>query len=458
MGQLEEKTVDLAFKVYDSFNNGVYGLVNLLVETFRWTSSVNADAKILKEHIDAGAEVDVTFCESNHLNFVECELRNEGIPFMSGQVPCRTESGEKVFRGIIASRDCDAPKMKEIVAKVRKDLERGGVKPRSIIERTSEGRPRSLSNIGIAEAMLFEKFSKGKGINIAIEEPSKDERKIIFAYQDQKEMRQIAKDVATTLSGPAGRALQKQLLYDHQSFQRISETVCNYEKGKEPFYVVGTKGKDLYVDEQKITVLDPKTKEPQYVIPRDDKHFQYFADLVLSRMEHPVPVSKEQFQKLQEAPDRESYIADLRKIDRELGRPGFTKEELQDFAQRKQAQTIKEAEAKKESLYEQKLSFDNPEQEIYQYSYLNDEMNIPDFKTMENINRNAVHDKTEGKETPCPEFEDDAAARYRGYNEAEELLNEWQMKYQEAVLDGVPIEDIEEQQEYDIDEREEREF
>ena len=87
------------------------------------------------------------------------------------------------------------------------------------------------------------------------------------------------------------------------------------------------------------------------------------------------------------------------------------------------------------TLYEAKLAQDNPDQEIYQYSYMNNEMRMPAFEEMEQINSDAIHDRREAIDAPEPEYYDEARGLYLGYRDEEPELTYEDEKFMEDILD-----------------------
>ena len=140
-------------------------------------------------------------------------------------------------------------------------------------------------------------------------------------------------------------------------------------------------------------------------------------------MENPRPLSKEQYQEYihSDLAGKKEIVIDA---DKRCGRPEFTQAQIEE---------IKEME-ENHSLYEQKLAMDNPEQEVYNYSYLNNDMRMATFQEFEEINREAVHDKKELRETDVPEIYDDARSFYRGMRDELESVPIEEEQYADAVI------------------------
>ena len=90
-----------------------------------------------------------------------------------------------------------------------------------------------------------------------------------------------------------------------------------------------------------------------------------------------------------------------------------------------------EAMRRKTQLYEKKLALDNPERVAYQYSYLDDEMGMPEFETMEHMNRDALREEQEER----GDF-DGRGEGCRVFDDHEEELDAIDLGIQDAMLDG----------------------
>ena len=136
-------------------------------------------------------------------------------------------------------------------------------------------------------------------------------------------------------------------------------------------------------------------------------------------------LTKGQFQFYEEA-DLTGKKQIVIRADHENGRPGFSREQIAELKKMEENRL----------LYEQKLSMDNPEQEVYSYSYLNNEMRMAAFQEYEAINREAVHDKKELRETDAPAIYDDARSLYRGMRDEYEEVPTEAEKYAEYIIDN----------------------
>jgi hypothetical protein len=141
-------------------------------------------------------------------------------------------------------------------------------------------------------------------------------------------------------------------------------------------------------------------------------------------MEHPVELSKEEFQ---------DYVKqDLIEKENTVITKDLEKEKLNiSDTERVEIQKMRD----NRILYEQKLAQDNPEQEIYSYSYLNAEMKMEEFKEFEKINYESVHDEKELRESDAPIIYDDARSLYRGFKDEIETVPYEEERYAEAVID-----------------------
>lgn len=159
---------------------------------------------------------------------------------------------------------------------------------------------------------------------------------------------------------------------------------------------------------------------------------------LVGAMNCPTKLTEEdysKYEKLSEKEKKDYLIA----VDKENGRPQLSQAEYEAIRKMEDSRI----------LYEQKLAQDNPEQEIYQYSYLNNEMRMETFAEFEKINQEAVHDRP-ALDNSDIELLDDARSQYRGYAEKQSELSYEQQEYADAVLEN-DFDRLE--KEFDMDDR-----
>ena len=152
---------------------------------------------------------------------------------------------------------------------------------------------------------------------------------------------------------------------------------------------------------------------------RDEKVMAFAASLNC-----PVKLMEKEYEQFQKLSEEEQLNVLIQK-DRENGRPALTQQEYDAIRKMEDART----------LYEQKLAQDNPSQEIYQYSYTNNEMRMAVFEEFEQINQEAVHDK-QALNNEDVEILDDARSQFRGYTVEEPKMSVEQQEFSEAVLEN----------------------
>lgn len=370
---VEQQTMNMIFRMFDSTIGGTRQLVDVLAQNLRWAASVDRNARALLEHMEQGGNTDAAYCDSEHLDEVIFRLRNEGIRSVQGYLML---NGERT--GIISTADVDREQVSQIINRVREEIECGGVKPRRMIERISEGRVRMIPELTVPEAMLFARYAEEAGLCIAVDEDSKQRRTVVYPVQCARQMKEMGRHVAEAFEGKAGRALRRQLMYENRNFERVSGRVLNYGRKQDEFYVMGMAGVRLLCRKKDVRAYDNDGMEI-WREERGSKEFERRVRLAFDGIRHPVDLTPDEYLALANTPCGERATR-LKEIDREHGRPRFTAEETRALAERKR---------KAEELYERKLALDNPRQTVYQYSYLNDEMGMPEFTALENANRAA---------------------------------------------------------------------
>ncbi len=420
---MEEKEMELAFNLFDHVQRGSIQLLGTLEQTLHWVSEVDRGSRILEGHVRKGGELDAVCCDREYLDMVAGRLRDEGIPCISGTARI---DGKEV--GIISTRDADREQLRKIIDRAREEIEPGGVKPRRMVENLSVGRARVIAGLDIPEAMLFARYAEAAKINIAVDEVARDSRSVVYPSQYVDEMKEMKHHVAQAFSGAAGRALRKQLRYEHQNYLRVADRVYNYDRRKGEFYVMGMSGPQMYVREQDVRVYGNDGMEV-YRFDRSDPAFGCRVRQVFDRIRHPVDLTAQEYGKIAGA-DHKSRIRGLKEADRSHGRPDFTRDEVRELALQRETQ-MDEAMRRKTQLYEKKLALDNPERIAYQYSYLDDEMGMPEFETMEHMNRDALREEQEER----GDF-DGRGEGCRVFDDHEEELDAIDLGIQDAVLDG----------------------
>lgn len=422
----QQQTVDLAFKLFDSMQGGTYQLLGALCQNLRWASEVDSGARALMRYADKGGELESTFCSEEYLGVMTARMRDEGIDYASGLVPLGKDGK---FVGIISTADVDRERVQQIIDRVREEIEPGGVKPKRMIENLSLGKARVIEGLGIPEAMLFAKYAEASKVCIAVDETDRNTRSLVYPSQYADTMQEMKHHVAMAFAGPGGHALERQFMYDHENFKRVSERVLNFDKSRDEFYVMGSAGPRLFVGERDVRIFDQDGMERQS-ISRSEAGSERVIRQALDRISHPVDLTAKEYAQAAGLSYKERLNV-LKDIDGAHGRPGFSDKESRDLARRlgESRKALEEVMRRKENLYEQKLALENPEQSVYQYSYLDDAMSMPDFEALENMNKESIREDSR-------ERQEEAERRYGTYCDHEEMLGLREQGLQQCVLEG----------------------
>jgi hypothetical protein len=236
-------------------------------------------------------------------------------------------------------------------------------------------------------------------------------------------------------SGPAYEALKKQIDYEDAVSMEQAKDAASYNKNQ-AYYLTDINGTVMRVTADKVTYQEKGGKE--IIIDSDDFQRDSKIMSLVGAMNCPTKLTEEdysKYEKLSEKEKKDYLIA----VDKENGRPQLSQAEYEAIRKMEDSRI----------LYEQKLAQDNPEQEIYQYSYLNNEMRMETFAEFEKINQEVVHDRP-ALDNSDIELLDDARSQYRGYAEKQSELSYEQQEYADAVLEN-DFDRLE--KEFDMDDR-----
>lgn len=411
----EERNVNMLFKVMDLGLKSISTVENVIGDVLKYLNR-DPDARLLKKELDHDGNLKFCVCKEEFARELSARLDRMGIPnLVSGSVSMDGAC-------MILFSDKHEKEVEKILAQFRAEHDRGGIVPKSIINSRSGGNVLEIQHLNHYEATLMEEQAKAQGINIAIDNPSRDEFTIIFDKADRNVMNNIRMTVAVQMcSGPAMEALKKQIDYENDISMKFAKEASAYQ-GNTPYYLTDLDGTTMKISGDKVTFQEKGGYEA--VIDADDFGRDEKVMSFVASLNCPVKLTEkeyEQFQKL----SKEEQLNVLIQKDRENGRPALTQQEYDAIRKMEDART----------LYEQKLAQDNPSQEVYQYSYTNNEMRMAVFEEFEQINQEAVHDK-QALNNEDVEILDDARSQFRGYTVEEPKMSVEQQEFSEAVLEN----------------------
>lgn len=201
-----------------------------------------------------------------------------------------------------------------------------------------------------------------------------------------------------------------------------------YQSNK-PYYLIDLDGNIACIKEEKVTFWEPGGQ--QIVINSDDLDRNETVRSMIGTMNNPAKFRQEEMEWYNNLTPQSKVNAVIGR-DKESGRPDLTNEEIEAMRKMQDAR----------ELYEAKLAMDNPDLELYSYSYLNNEMKMAEFVEYEKINAEFVHDKTESMEQEVPVIYDDARSLFRGFHEEKEELDPKIEELGDAIMDDRDIDEL----------------
>ena len=413
MSQSVEKQIDLLFKITNLSLNGMTTFSGVVLQILNYVDKADPTAKLLKKHVKKGGELSFSMCQPGISKEIALKLDEAGVPYVKSNTGIMDGATVFVFAGT------DAEKVRVALDEYRSEQSHGGIIAKSVMQHGSHGNIRCIEGLDTHEAMLFCSHAANAGVNVSVEEPGKGEYSISFATKDKHIMNNIKATVALELTGKAGLALKKQLQYENDNAMRITGRVLDDKKNT--FYVVDLDNAVMKSTDEKITF---EGSSGQIEIYRNDKDFNLRASEFISGMRGPIDLEKREMKEYMEL-NHDKRRKLLVNKDKEHGRPQYLKEEYEAI-RKLQDNRI---------LYEAKLAKENPEQEILQYSYFDDEMRMATFEEYEQINEEVAHDKTEAESGVVdPEIYDDARSRYRGYQDKKEEIPYEAQEFAENII------------------------
>lgn len=277
------------------------------------------------------------------------------------------------------------------------------------------------------KAIMIQKRCEQNGIqtNIVHEDKSFVVR---YAEDDKDIMDQIKQDVAIDFSGEAGKLLEKQLEWENNNVCTVINATINgdYEKGS---YIADKTGNSyLRINRYDVEVF--REGEGSISIRRSDKEFADKINAEICKMDGPVHLSEEQFQRIKDSIGRER-ADQLLDIEREQGRPVLSQQDYLLLAKKEQER----------ELINEKLNQDHPGEVRRDLNDYNVHQPVICFKEAERENFEANHDISEIEQDDAILLDDARAANERmidvdtGFSLVSELEIEEQLEQSIDLLE-----------------------
>lgn len=411
-----DRSINYIYKNLDLGMRSILTLADLVNGMLSYLDQ-DRDANFLKRYVAKGGKCSFITCTKEAAVSIERALRQNGIRFVS--------SGNTTMEGnrIIVFADKDSRDVSKIVNRYRCEHNKGGLMPKEQLSELSGGSMRKVTNLGKYDASMAVEIAERHAINVSVENGRGDTFNVVFSSTDRKAMESIKMTLALQKAHKeAYSGYCTQYDYEEKIAQDISRKASNHTTN-EPIYIADLEGNTMTVTADKVVYKEYGGAET--VIDYADFGRNKTITGFIAGMNNGRELTKGQFQLYEEA-DLTGKKQIVIRADHENGRPGFSREQIAELKKMEENRL----------LYEQKLSMDNPEQEVYSYSYLNNEMRMAAFQEYEAINREAVHDKKELRETDAPAIYDDARSLYRGMRDEYEEVPTEAEKYAEYIIDN----------------------
>lgn len=417
-----DRTINLLFKSLDLSLRSATTLSEILYGALDCFDK-NRDAKFLNKHLKSNGKVAFIECSQEASRVITQKMKQKGIRFVETELT--SKSGAKV----IVFADRDAKDVDAIVNEYRCTRNKGGIISKEMLNAQSRGNMCKIMGLDKYTAMLIATCAKNQGVNIAIENPDSGHYNIVYDRADRKEMQSVKMTAAIQKAHPdAFAGYQKQVDYEEKAVADVQGKVLGNKTGT-PVYVADLNGNTMIATADKITYREHGGYET--IIDYSDSNREGSINQFLMIMNNPRELTAEQFAAYERGSLMEKKML-LVEVDKQMGRPMYTEQEMTDMRKANDSRI----------LYEQKLSMDNPEQELYAYSYLDNEMKMAAFQEFEKINRESVHDEKELRESNTPIIYDDARSMYRGMRDEEEQMDYEDERYAKNMMSDEPDMDL----------------
>lgn len=329
-------------------------------------------ANLLNRYINKGGNIAVSFCSVDHIAALDRRLKAEGITHVKTY---NTELGKNA--GMLLYADYDAVKVEKVINQFRSEIGEHGITALKIVQDKSEMAMMKIDNLTYYATKLFSEHAKEIGADISITENNNDCYGIKFNACDKDKVQMIQAAVAVELSGEAGNILKKQLDYENEKMLKIDCLIMDAYQ-KEKFYVCGLDGSCLMFDRKRTSY---RGKEGNFLLSQKNLKYYEMAVGLAHTIQGAVILNEKDYQKYCSLKDDEKKSF-LINEDIKMGRPEISEQEYRILRDMRDKRT----------LYEAKLSMENPVQWKLEYALLNDEMRMDAFQALEAVNKQEMEE------------------------------------------------------------------
>lgn len=329
-----DRFIDISLRSVQMAGAVVESMTSALVEFLKFRAANQNDKAIVK-YYKSGGKLSVSMCSPEEMKKISSWLKENDVTH-SCIIQEREVDGTKI--GLILYPEKEEEKVKKLLDQYRAEHTRGGMTKKEVLWYKSNGHLRKIKDLDKATAMLMEEHARKKKLDYYIEEPKVGKFNIVYCTQDQNVMTQVKAEVAIDLAGKSGDALKKQLEYEDKNTVEIFEKISDPKT--DALVVVDLDGNAIQISENAVKISGSETIE----LARNtgnaeiDKKTMTQIKCALSCMRTPVYMNEENYEKYKKLLTNEK-IQFLAELEKEHGRPQYTKEEYADI---KAKETLRE--------------------------------------------------------------------------------------------------------------------
>ena len=369
-----EKNLDYWFKVTNLGLRGMTTVTMILTEILKLFGD-RENEKALLEDLRKDGKLRFVVSENTISDTLKKELDYRGIPYHESASV--TMNGKKV----IVFSEKNTPDVENVLAKMRLEHNRGGVIPYSMLVKGTSSIIQEFTTEKECDVRIIAELAKEKGISIAVLNRDFHKQVICYEEKDKVVMDNIKRTLLLQKSYPEMyQHLEKQMAFEEQWNAHLAKEAKLYNKNK-PYYLVSIDGTTIEVTANKVTIRESGAQTP-YVIDTDDITRDGEVEAMVYGMQNPQKFEEHEYADFIKMDlTRQKQV--LEEKNRESGRPEMSMEAY--FEMREALES--------KALYEEKLAMENPEHEIYNYAFENNEMRMATFEEYERLNRDVIQDK-----------------------------------------------------------------
>lgn len=367
-----DKSTSLGFQALNFATDTANILSNVFLQSLRLASERDPAARLLFKELHGNKNLDIVYCSKEDSKILAERIKDQGIPCVAGSHNIRDRLTKSVSeKSFVIFPENELEHVRGVINNFRYEQNYGAISTEELIYTGSA--IKCINDLDYNQAKLYMEHAERLGIGINMKPITEDKYNVYYAEKDAIALDSIKRTVSIELSGKAGESLAKQLAYENDNYNRITSRVLT---DKEDFEVTDLENRRLSVNYSGATFYD---KGNTVHLDRNSQTFNDDICKVISTMKNPVDLTLLDFQQ-QQYYDKGKKKEFLYTKDKEHGRPELTKEEY-DAVKRM---------IDRHQLYEQKISLENPVQQLYEYSYTNNEMRMATFENYEEMNKTDI--------------------------------------------------------------------